>query len=97
MLQKKSKAQPAWAMPVPTAHSLIGGGVGGVGVDSVAEASHGGGDGNLGVAGAVGTQVVHCHGVRPSSIDGCIVVVHALEQKQIQVTSFEWIEIDISS
>ena len=57
---------------------LVGGSVGGVGVHSVAEARHGRGNGDL--RSAVVAQVVHGHGVRPVSVDGCVIVVHALEK-----------------
>ena len=59
-------------------HGLVSGGVGGVGVHSVADPRDSGGDGDLGVASAIGAQVVRGQRVGPSSVDGSVVVVSAL-------------------
>jgi hypothetical protein len=51
-------------------------------VVGVAEARHGGADGNLSTARAVSAEVVHRHGVVPLGIDGGVLVVHALKRHE---------------
>ena len=50
---------------------------------SVAEARHGGADGNLSTARAVSAEVVHRHGVVPLGIDGGVLVVRTLKKVKI--------------
>ena len=65
-----------------TKNRLIGGVVGGRGVDSVAVTSASSRV-NLEAAAAVSTEVVHVGGVLPVSVDGGVVVESTLKQKRM--------------